>query len=92
MEVKLREGQALLVRDNIELRKLYEQVEAHQVLVQKNAYLGELLMGHLDDLLERTDDSLKCESIRNALHDVSMRVQDLRTWKRFTFSSSSASR
>ena len=79
MEVKLREGQALLIRDNIELRKLYEQVEAHQVLVQKNAYLGELLMGHLDDLLERIDDSLKCERIRNALHDVSMRVQDLRT-------------
>ena len=49
------------------------------MLVQKDAYLGELLMGHLDDLLERTDDSLKCQRMRNALHDVTMRLQDLWT-------------
>lgn len=79
IETRLREGRMMLTRDNVELRKLYEQVEAQQLPVQKNAYLGELLMQQLDDLLEHTDDSLKGERIRNALYDVSIRVQDLRT-------------
>ena len=35
-------------------------------------------MQHLSDLRERTEDPLKTERIRNVLHDVSMRVQDLR--------------
>ena len=75
----MREGQTMLVRDNIELKQLYEQAEAQQSPVQKNAYLGELLMRNLENLLERSDDPLKSERVRNALHDVSMRVQDLRT-------------
>ena len=79
IEEKLREGRAMLARDNVELRKLYEQVETQQVPIQKNAYLGELVMGQLDELLQKTDDTLKSERVRNALHDVSMRVQDLRT-------------
>ena len=79
IETKLREGRMMLTRDNVELRKLYEQVEAQQSVIQKNAYLGELVMRQLDDLLDRVDDSLKAERIRNALYDVSMRVQDLRT-------------
>ncbi len=79
LEVKLRQGRAMLARDNLELRKLYEQVETQQQPIQKNAYLGELIMGQLQVLVERTDDTLKVERVRNALHDVSMRVQDLRT-------------
>ena len=79
IETKLREGQTMLARDNVEFRKLYEQVEAQHLPIQKNAYLGELLINHLDDLLEHTEDVLKTERIRNAVHDVSMRVQDLRT-------------
>ena len=79
IETKLREGRALLVRDNVELRKLYEQVEAEQSLIQKNAYLGELLMQQLAELLERTDEPMKRERIQSALHDVAMRVQDMRT-------------
>ena len=79
IETKLREGRGMLVRDNVELRKLYEQVEAQQLPIQKNAYLGELLMGQLDELLERTDDPIRRERILNAFHGVSMRVQDLRT-------------
>ncbi len=79
IESRLREGQTMLTRDNVELRKLYEQVEAQQLPAQTNAYLGELLMQQLDDLLKRTDDPLKRERIQNALHDVAMRVQDLRT-------------
>ncbi len=79
IEARLREGRMLLTRDNVELRKLYEQVEAQQLPIQKNIYLGELIMQQLDEVGKSTDDSLKNEKIRNALHDVSMRVQDLRT-------------
>ena len=79
IEGKLREGRQMLARDNIELRKLYEQVEQQQLPIQKNAYMGELVMQQLTELQERTDDTLKVERVRNALHDVSMRVQDLRT-------------
>ena len=79
IETKLREGRAMLVRDNVELRKLYEQVEEQQLPSQKNAYLGELVMHELSALLEGTEDPQKKERIRNVLHDVAMRVQDLRT-------------
>ncbi len=78
IESKLREGRAMLAKDNIELRKLYQQVEAQQLPIQKNAYLGELLMAELQGVLERTDDLVKRDRLQNALHDVSMRVQDLR--------------
>ncbi len=79
IETKLREGRLMLAKDNVELRKLYEHVEEQQLPIQKNAYLGELVVQQLSDLLERTEDSLKKERIRNVLHDVAMRVQDLRT-------------
>ena len=79
IENRLREGRMMLTRDNVELRKLYEQVESQQPTVEKNAYLGELLMRELDELMERTAEPHKKEKIQNALHDVAMRVQDLRT-------------
>ena len=79
IEGKLREGRTMLARDNVELRKLYEEVEVQQVTIQKNAYLGELLMQELVELTDRVDDPLKAERLQVVLHDVSMRVQDLRT-------------
>jgi uncharacterized protein YaaN involved in tellurite resistance len=79
IETKLREGRALLARDNIELRKLYEQVEAQQLVIRKNIYLGELIMQELDRLIRDTEDPLRVERLRNVLYDVSVRVQDLRT-------------
>ena len=79
IEDRLREGRMMLARDNLEMRQLYEQVEAQQLPIQKNAYLGQLVMERLSQLIERTDDTLKVERLRNVLHDVSMRVQDLRT-------------
>ncbi len=79
IETRLRDGRAVLVRDNVELRKLYEQVEAQQPVVQRNAYLGEVLMQDLTRMVEHTPDPMKRERIRGALHDVAMRVQDLRT-------------
>jgi uncharacterized protein YaaN involved in tellurite resistance len=79
IETRLREGRMMLTRDNIELRKLYEQVECQQPMIQKNAYLGELLMQDLQELMGRTAEPQKKEKIQNALYDISMRVQDLRT-------------
>ena len=79
IETKLRDGRAMLVRDNVELRKLYEQVEVQQLPIQKNAYMGELIMQQLTGLAQRTDDTLKKERVQSALHDVAMRVQGLRT-------------
>lgn len=69
----------LLTRDNVELRKLYEQVEAYQLPIKKNAYMGELVMQQLDKALKSAEDPQKTDRIRNSLHDLSMRVQDLRT-------------
>jgi len=79
IETRLRDGRALLVRDNVELRKLYEQVEAQQPSIRQNAYLGQLLMQHLTLLLQQTIDPVKRDRIQGALHDVAVRVQDLRT-------------
>jgi uncharacterized protein YaaN involved in tellurite resistance len=79
IETRLKDGQMMLRRDSIELRKLYEQVETQQVPIQRNAYLGELVMRQLDELVSRAEDALKRDRVQNALYDVSMRVQDLRT-------------
>ena len=79
IETWLRDGRAVLARDNVELRKLYEQVEEQQLPIRKNAYMAELVMQQLSETLERTEDILKKERVRNVLHDLAMRVQDLRT-------------
>lgn len=79
IETRLRQGRMMLTRDNVELRKLYEQVESQQPIVQKNAFLGELLMQELQALMERTTEPRKKDTIQSALHDVAMRVQDLYT-------------
>ena len=79
IEKRLRDGQTMLRRDNIELRQLYEQVEEQQVSVKKNTYLGQLLQMQLTDLLTRTQDPRKREIVQSAAYDVAMRVQDLST-------------
>jgi len=79
IETRLRDGRAVLARDNVELRKLYEQVEEQQVPIRKNAYMAEVVMQQLSETLGRTEDIWKKEGIRNVLHDLAMRVQDLRT-------------
>ena len=79
IETSLREGQALLVRDNVELRMLYEDVESQQLPVQRNAYLGELLAQRLSHRLSLTEDPTKRDRLQGALYDVVIRVQDMRT-------------
>ncbi len=78
IETKLREGRMMLTKDNVELRQLYERVEAQHLPIQKNAFLGELLMNELQQLLDRTEDPAKKDRIQSVLHDVAGRVQDLR--------------
>jgi uncharacterized protein YaaN involved in tellurite resistance len=78
LEERLRHGRLMLTRDNIELRKLYEQVEIQQVAIRKNAYLGQLVLEHLETLLLEVLDERHRERIQSALYDVIMRVQDLR--------------
>ncbi len=79
IETRLREGRAMLARDNVDLRKVYEGVEAQQQPLQRNIYLGEVLMLHLNKLAKQTDDPMKHDRIQGALLDVTTRVQDLRT-------------
>jgi uncharacterized protein YaaN involved in tellurite resistance len=78
IENRLREGRTILARDNIELRKLYERVESQQPVIMKFIFMGEVLSEQLDDLMNQVTDAKKRETIRNALYDVTMRVQDLR--------------
>ena len=79
IEAKLRDGRALLARDNIELRKLYEDIEKQQLSVQESAYLAELVILSLTELLARTDHPAKRDRLEGAMHDVALRAQDLRT-------------
>ncbi len=79
IESRLRDGRVALARDNIELRKLYESVESKHDAVLRNVYLGEQLMQALEKLVAAAEDPVKHERLRNTLHDVSLRVQDLRT-------------
>ena len=67
---------------------MYEDVEAQQLSVQRNAYIGELLTQRLDQLLEQTEDAAKLERVRGALHDVVMRVQTCAPSRKCTLSTS----
>lgn len=79
IETKLRDGRRLLERDNVELRKLYEDVEVQQRLIRRAAYVGELLIAEMTALVDETTDGLERDRYQSALHDVAMRVVDLRT-------------
>ena len=75
----IREGKDTLLRDNISLEQLYDDVKGQQVAVQKNAYLGELLLGELEKRSAQTTDPVLKQKLQMAMHSIAMRVQDLRT-------------
>ncbi|MFL6203800.1 MAG: toxic anion resistance protein [Acidimicrobiales bacterium] len=77
IEVKLRQGRTMLARDNIELRRLYEDVESQQEAIQRQGYLGALLLHELTSVLVETSDPLERDRIQAAVHDVATRLQDL---------------
>ena len=79
IEGRLREGRTLLARNDAELRRLYEDVEAQQQAIQRQAFLSELLLHDLTALLADTDDPFERDRIQAAVHDVATRLQDLRT-------------
>lgn len=79
IENRLREGRGVLVRDNIELRKMYEQMEAQQALVQEAIYFGETLLYELAERLEGIEDPAKRDRLIATQQDIATRVQDLRT-------------
>jgi uncharacterized protein YaaN involved in tellurite resistance len=75
----IREGRDTLIRDNISLEQLYDDVKFQQVAVQKNAYLGELLIAELEKRVAAAADPVLKQKLEMALHAIAMRVQDLRT-------------
>ncbi|HEY5422635.1 MAG TPA: toxic anion resistance protein [Ilumatobacteraceae bacterium] len=79
IETKLRAGRALLVRDNVELRRLYEDIEGQQDAIKRQTYLGQLLLQELEALRVDGDDPLQRDRLQAAKHDVASRVQDLLT-------------
>lgn len=79
IETRLRAGRSMLMRDNVELRQLYEDVESQQDAVQREIFLGEVLLGELQTLLDEVDDPREQNRIRTAVHDVAVRLQDLHT-------------
>jgi len=80
IETKLREGRSMLVRDNVELRRLYEDIEGQQEAIKRQTYLGQLLLQQLEQLpVDDDDDPLQRDRLLAARHDVASRVQDLLT-------------
>jgi uncharacterized protein YaaN involved in tellurite resistance len=77
IETRLHDGRSLLARDNVELRRLYEDVEAQQDAVSRQQFLGALLLRELEQLLEQIEEPLQRDRIQAAVHDVAMRLQDL---------------
>lgn len=78
IETRLRDGRTLLERDNIELRKLYEDVEAQQAHIRRQTMLGEVLVEELAAAIAATEDPAKRDRLLTVQHDVAMRAQDLR--------------
>lgn len=78
IESKLREGRSLLARDNVELRRLYEDVENQQEVIESQAFLGTLLLDEFSRLTADITDPIERDRIQSAHHDVATRVQDLR--------------
>ena len=78
MKASLIGGKDTLDRDNADLKRLFSNVEQKQIKVQKNAYLGELLMDNLEKLMSKIIEAFEKNKVTEVLHDVSVRVQDLR--------------
>lgn len=77
IEARLRDGRTLLMRDNVELRQLYEDVEVQHEAVVRQRFVAQLLFTELERLVGEVDDPMERDRIQAALHDVAIRVQDL---------------
>ena len=78
IETKLREGRTLLARDNVELRRLYEDVEAQQQAhPAPDVPRRSCSWTSCRPARRRTTEPLERDRIQAAVHDVAMRLQDL---------------
>lgn len=75
----LRNGKDALLKDNMSLEDLYADLQEEQANVQKNAYLGEVLLQKLEEMAVQTLDPNSQRKIQSVMHAVALRVQDLRT-------------
>lgn len=75
----LRGGKDQLLQDNAEMNVIYDDVQAAQREIQRIAYVGELLMEKLQQMLDATQEQAEREKITAVLHKVAIRVSDLRT-------------
>jgi len=78
IEASLTNGRNMIVKDNAELGVLHKDLEGTQTVVQKNAYLAEVMAEKLDELIANTVDTQKQGQYKNVLFRVVTRGQDLR--------------
>lgn len=73
----LRAGSDQLLQDSLELEELYRQVQVAQVLVQKNAYLGELYWQKLEQMAAQASPEER-QKLTILVNKTARRVQALR--------------
>lgn len=73
----LKKGQDNLLEDNIDLEKLYGNVETQQLEVKKNKYLGQLVWRKIEEVLPTVEEAMEKRKLQTILHRVATRVQDL---------------
>jgi len=79
LESSLEHGQLMLRQDNAQLKVMYSDLEKKQKLVETDAYLAELLIERLEQLIAETpDEDKKKNGYNRVLFRVSARAQDLR--------------
>ncbi|MBW1674639.1 MAG: toxic anion resistance protein, partial [Deltaproteobacteria bacterium] len=66
--VNLRDGQDNLLKDNAEMEQLYNQIKIQQGAIQRQAYLGEILINRLEEILTQESDEAKRKKIEAALN------------------------
>lgn len=79
LEESLQHGELMLRQDNAQLKVMYGDLEGRQKLVSTDAYLAELLLDRLTNLVAETpDEDRKKNNYNKILFRVSIRAQDLR--------------
>jgi uncharacterized protein YaaN involved in tellurite resistance len=78
IESSLTNGRNTIVQDNAELSVLNKDLESTQLVIQKNAYLAEVMANKLDEAIANTADTTKQARYKSVLFRVLARGQDLR--------------
>lgn len=78
LEESLESGELMLRQDNAQLKVMYQEIEGKQSLISTDAYLAEVLMEKLSDVIQKVTDERKKGSLQKVLFRVATRAQDLR--------------